>query len=183
VHAIVIDGDVDVDNVAALERPRVGNPVADHLVDARAAGFGKRVVVEGGRITVAVDACLMDNAVDLCQSGTYSLTHMRKHKMSRPSVVIPGRTARPAISRTSRASRFVRRIRRMTSALLTKPRRAGEKATSSNLKQNVIIQYTFNGRAVPGDFGKGNTVRTIRVVGTGNVRRHFKFRHHLRHAA
>lgn len=46
VEAAVVESDVDVDNVAVGERARVGDAVADDLVDGCAHGLGEAVVVE-----------------------------------------------------------------------------------------------------------------------------------------
>lgn len=50
VEATVVEGHVNVDDVAILERTSIGNAVADDFVDAGADGFGEVVVVERGGI-------------------------------------------------------------------------------------------------------------------------------------
>src|SRR5690606_35796472 len=47
VHAVVVGGDVDVDDVAVDEGGVVGDAVADHFVDGGAARFGEATVSEG----------------------------------------------------------------------------------------------------------------------------------------
>jgi hypothetical protein len=46
VEAVVVQGYVDVDDVAVLQRTRVGDAVADHLVDRRADGLRELAVVQ-----------------------------------------------------------------------------------------------------------------------------------------
>ena len=48
-------GDVDIADVAFLERAGVGNAVADHFVDRRAAGFRVSVVVDRRRVGAALE--------------------------------------------------------------------------------------------------------------------------------
>ena len=57
--------DVDVEDVAVLQHPRVGDAVADHLVGRGAHALGEVVVVERRRIGVALDVQLVDVLVDL----------------------------------------------------------------------------------------------------------------------
>ena len=65
VHAVEIGGDVDVDDVAVLQRAVVGDAVADHLVDRGADRLGVAVVVEGRGVGAPVDVRLMGDAVEL----------------------------------------------------------------------------------------------------------------------
>ena len=65
VVAAVVDGDVDVDDVALLEGPQVGDAVADDLVHGRADGAGEVVVVERRRVASVLDGRLVGHAVDL----------------------------------------------------------------------------------------------------------------------
>lgn len=48
VEAVVIEGYVDVDDIAILEGAAVGDTVANNFVYGGADGFGEVVVVEGG---------------------------------------------------------------------------------------------------------------------------------------
>ncbi len=57
-------GDVEVDDVAVLQRSRVGDAVADDLVDAGAHALREVVVVERARVGVAFDAQVVDVHVD-----------------------------------------------------------------------------------------------------------------------
>ena len=54
VVAAVVEGDVEVHDVAIKEGSLVGDPVADHFVDGGADGFGKVHVVEGGGVGLMV---------------------------------------------------------------------------------------------------------------------------------
>lgn len=57
VETAVVDGDVDVEDVAVLEHSLVGNAVADDLVERRAYGLGEMAVVEGGWVRLGALAC------------------------------------------------------------------------------------------------------------------------------
>lgn len=48
--AAVIEGDVEVEDVAIEEDARVGDAVADYFVGGGADGFGEGVIVEGGGV-------------------------------------------------------------------------------------------------------------------------------------
>lgn len=50
VEAVVVEGHVDVDNVAVDKGTLIGDTVADGLVDASADGLGEVVVVEWGGV-------------------------------------------------------------------------------------------------------------------------------------
>ena len=50
VEAVVVEGDVEVDNVAFEKDALVGNAVADYFVDGGADGFGEVDVVKGGGV-------------------------------------------------------------------------------------------------------------------------------------
>lgn len=47
--AIFYNGDINIDDIPILELLIAGNTVADLLIDRGADGFGKSVVVQGGR--------------------------------------------------------------------------------------------------------------------------------------
>lgn len=55
VKAAVVNGHVQVANVAVLQRTGVGDAVADDFVHRRAARLGEFVVVEWTRVTIALD--------------------------------------------------------------------------------------------------------------------------------
>lgn len=65
VKAVVEEGDIDVNNVAADEDGAVRNAVANNLVDGRTATLGEAVVVERARVGVAVNAGGVDDHVNL----------------------------------------------------------------------------------------------------------------------
>ena len=48
--AAVVEGDVEIDNIAVEEDAGVGDAVADYFVDGCADGFGEFPVVEGGGV-------------------------------------------------------------------------------------------------------------------------------------
>ena len=65
VHAVEIDRDVAVDDVAVEQRAVVGDAVADHLVDRRAQRLREALVVQRARVAAARDARLVADAVEL----------------------------------------------------------------------------------------------------------------------
>ena len=95
------DGDVEVDDVAVLQRPGVGDAVADDLVDRRADALGEAVVVERARVGAALDGEVVDEDVDLV-GGDAGRAPARRRGAG------PRRPAAPA-----------RRIRSMSSGDLT----------------------------------------------------------------
>ena len=50
VEAIVVEGYVEVEDVAVEEEAGVGDAVADYFVNGGTEGFRKAIVVEGGRV-------------------------------------------------------------------------------------------------------------------------------------
>merc|ERR1719235_2739289 len=64
VKPFVVNGDVEVDNVALFDRPHVRNAVADHLVRGYADGFRELVVVQRRRVALPLTAGLVDQAVE-----------------------------------------------------------------------------------------------------------------------
>ena len=65
VHAVDVDGDVEVDDVALDERAVVGDAVADHFVHRRAHRLREVLVAERARVDAACDVRLVRDAVDL----------------------------------------------------------------------------------------------------------------------
>ncbi len=63
-------GDIDIHDVTLLENVAVGNPVADYIVDARAAGLGISEISERGRLVLVPDRVFMDQAVDFLCGNT-----------------------------------------------------------------------------------------------------------------
>lgn len=55
VEAVVVEGDVEVDDVAFEEDALVGDAVADNFVDGGADGFGEVDVVEGGGVGLCIN--------------------------------------------------------------------------------------------------------------------------------
>ena len=55
VEAVVVEGDVEVDDVAFEEDALVGDAVADYFVDGGADGFGEVDVVEGGGVCLCIN--------------------------------------------------------------------------------------------------------------------------------
>ncbi len=64
VHAVDVGGDVDVDDVAVLDHRRVGDAVADDLVQRRAAGLRETLVAQRRRVGAVVDHVLVGDAVE-----------------------------------------------------------------------------------------------------------------------
>ena len=65
VHAVDVGGDVDVDDVAVLDHRRVGDAVADHLVERGAARLREALVAQRRRVGAVVDHVLVRDAVEL----------------------------------------------------------------------------------------------------------------------
>ena len=61
-HAVEVDGDVEVDDVAVPQDGRVGDAVADHLVERGAHALREAVVVERARVGATLDVQLVDVA-------------------------------------------------------------------------------------------------------------------------
>ena len=64
VHAVLVGGDVDVDDVAIFERTVVRNAVADDLIDGGADGLGEAHVAQARRVGVVRDEELVADAVE-----------------------------------------------------------------------------------------------------------------------
>jgi len=60
-----VSGDVNVDNITVLDLVKVRNAVANDLVHRRAHALREVVVVERRRVALALDARLVDDAVNL----------------------------------------------------------------------------------------------------------------------
>ena len=65
VHAVEERGDVDVDDVAGLDDPAVGDAVADHLVDARAQRLREAAVAQRRGVGAVVAEELVADPVEL----------------------------------------------------------------------------------------------------------------------
>lgn len=66
VVAVLDDGDVDVEDVAFLQRLLVGDAMADHMVDRGADRLGKALVVQrGGNRLLLVDDIVVADAIQL----------------------------------------------------------------------------------------------------------------------
>ncbi|MBP2356730.1 hypothetical protein JOF29_007840 [Kribbella aluminosa] len=65
VHTVQVRRDVDVDDVAVRQRPIVGDPVADHLVDRRAQRLRVPAIAERRRVRPALDQVLVPDRVQL----------------------------------------------------------------------------------------------------------------------
>ena len=83
VHAVDVRGDVDVEDVAVLQHAGVGDAVADDLVGRRAHALREAVVVERGRIGVALDVQLVDVGVDLVGGDARAAPSRRRGAGSR----------------------------------------------------------------------------------------------------
>ena len=70
VDAVEIGGDVQVDEVALLEDGRVGDAVADDLVDRGADRFGEAHVAQAGRVGAVVAHVLVGYTVELVGGDT-----------------------------------------------------------------------------------------------------------------
>ena len=65
VHAVQVDRDIAVDDVAVDEHAVVRDAVADHLIDRRAQRLREALVMQRARIAAAGDTCLVANAIEL----------------------------------------------------------------------------------------------------------------------
>jgi len=65
VHAVGVDGDVDVDDVAVEQLTGVGDAVADDFVDGGAHGLAETPVVERTRVGASPDRFVVHDFVDL----------------------------------------------------------------------------------------------------------------------
>ena len=65
VVAFMVEGDVEVEDVAVDEDALVGNAVADDLVERCADGLGEEVVVQGRRVRVALDAGVVYDLIEV----------------------------------------------------------------------------------------------------------------------
>ncbi len=80
--AILDDGNIDVDNVAVLELLDARDTVADHVVDGRADGFGKSLVIQGRRDGfLGIDDIVVADAVKLIRGdpGLYVRRYQLQH--------------------------------------------------------------------------------------------------------
>eukprot|EP00354_Favella_ehrenbergii_P006286 CAMPEP_0170458422 /NCGR_PEP_ID=MMETSP0123-20130129/5394_1 /TAXON_ID=182087 /ORGANISM="Favella ehrenbergii, Strain Fehren 1" /LENGTH=97 /DNA_ID=CAMNT_0010722559 /DNA_START=470 /DNA_END=763 /DNA_ORIENTATION=+ len=68
---IVVRCHVEIDNIAFLEGARVGNSVANDLINGSAATAGEVVVVSGRRVGSLPNDILVHNSIDLlgCDAG------------------------------------------------------------------------------------------------------------------
>lgn len=65
VVAFIEHGYIDIDNISVLEDGgHVGDPVTDHFVQARAAGFGEAVIVQGRGVGASFDRFTVHDHVD-----------------------------------------------------------------------------------------------------------------------
>lgn len=86
-NAVVVHGDVHVDDVAVGQSPTVGNAVTDHFIDRRAQRLGEPAIVERAGVTVAGDRGLVADAVELV-GGDANLNcgaHLVEHLGGQPA--------------------------------------------------------------------------------------------------
>ena len=69
-HAVLVGGDVDVDDVAVFERAVVRNAVADDLIDGGADGLGEAHVAQARRVGVVRDEEFVADAVEFLGGDT-----------------------------------------------------------------------------------------------------------------
>lgn len=62
-HVFIIDGNVEIDNVAFLQRAVIRDSMANHFIDRRANGLWELPVVQRGGIGSFFDDELMDGLV------------------------------------------------------------------------------------------------------------------------
>lgn len=63
---------VHIDNVSVLkDSGNVGDPVTDHFVQTRAAGFGEAVVIQGRRVGAPFDCLPVHDHVDFVRGHSY----------------------------------------------------------------------------------------------------------------
>ncbi len=99
VHAVDVGRDVDVDDVAVFDHGRVGDAVADDLVQRRAARFGIALVAQRRRVGAVVDHVVVGDWMPARRSSR------RARRPCPPRRARWRRSARrPASSRSPRAS-------------------------------------------------------------------------------
>lgn len=70
VIALVIEGDVDIDDVSRFERSAIRNTVANDFIDARADALGKAVILERRRVAVPFYGFSEHDLVNLISGDT-----------------------------------------------------------------------------------------------------------------
>src|SRR5699024_7672628 len=70
VHAVKVGGDVDVDDVTLAEHGRVGDAVADHLVDAGTQRLGETAVLQRRWVGAVVEQVAVSDRVELVGGDT-----------------------------------------------------------------------------------------------------------------
>ena len=65
VYAADVGGDVDLDDVAVLERTSIGDAVADDLIDRRAAGLRESAIAKRRGICVVLDQIFVDHLIKI----------------------------------------------------------------------------------------------------------------------
>ena len=92
VHAVFVSGDVDLDDVAVLERARVRDAVTDNFVDAGATRFGVVTVIEGRWVGAVVAHVFVSDAVEFVggDSGLYGFSGLVHGTTSDPSGLFHG---------------------------------------------------------------------------------------------
>ena len=68
----MINGDVEIDDVAVDERPGIGDAVTDDFVDGSATGLRESVVVKGRGVAVSLHTGLVDDPVDLVRRNAHA---------------------------------------------------------------------------------------------------------------
>ena len=65
VHSVKVGGDVKIQNVAVLKHRRIGNAVADHLIQRGAYRLRVAAVVHGGGVGAVITNILMNQHINL----------------------------------------------------------------------------------------------------------------------
>jgi len=71
VEAILVNTNVQVHNVSFFKRARVGNPVANALVDGSATAPGEVVIIQRRRVCLLADGVFMHDSVDFLGGDTW----------------------------------------------------------------------------------------------------------------
>src|SRR5262245_40022979 len=71
VYAIDIGGDIDVDDVAVADNGRIGDAVADHLVERRAQRLGVSPIAERGRICAMGDEEFVSDLIEFIGGNSW----------------------------------------------------------------------------------------------------------------
>ena len=88
--AVQVDGDVNVHDVAVGQRPTIGDPMADHLVDRGTDRLGVAAVVQRAGVATAGHRGCVHDLVQMI--GSHAGYHVGPHLEQNPSRCLAGPT-------------------------------------------------------------------------------------------